>query len=209
MKKQLLADIGIACFMLSLWACSKAPTTYFPLGEGRTWNYQASVETGLGGKQAVTLIVTNLAARELKGKKVTPQKDEIQILGESQFSFEYMAEDEKGIYTFAEQGSNDAEPKLKVSPCYNLKKPLRVGNSWDTTLDLGGGRSVPAKATVESVDEVVDVPAGTFKGCVKVRVTATVAEAKGRDQYSWYAQSIGLVKLVDNEMSLQLVSYAK
>ncbi len=212
MTKRFLLATGIACLSIIVGACSKAPTTYYPLGEGRTWKYQMSGQNGSGGQYAGTLTVTNLAARELQGKKVTPQKVETQVLGQSQFSFGYEAEDENGIYTFAEQGSNDVEPKLKDAPVYSLKKPLRVGNSWDTTSVLEGGRSVPGKARVESVDEVVDVPAGTFEGCVKVRVVTTVDEAKGRDGgYTWYAPSIGMVKVVYTAMnfSLQLESYSK
>jgi hypothetical protein len=209
MKKQLLVAAGIACFMLTLWACSKAPETYYPLGEGRTWKYQMSLKTGFGETQGVALTVSNLASRELKGKKVTPQKFEAQAQGQPHTFFEYVAEDANGIYTFAEQDADDVEPKIKSVPEYDLRNPLKVGNAWNTTLDLGGGRSVPAKATIASIDEVVDVPAGTFNGCVKVQIIGTVKEATGPQAYNWYAPSVGLVKSIEPAGSLQLQSFTK
>jgi hypothetical protein len=173
-----------------------------------TWKYQLS-ETTFGGTCQLTII--NLAARELKGRKVTPRKVEMQAQGRSVTSFHYVGEDENGVYLFAWQDSDDVEPKLNGTPSYDLKKPLKVGNTWDTTLISGGGSSVPAKATIESIDEVVDVPAGTFKGCLKVHIVGTGNEATGRDSYYWYAPSIGLVKTVSKglNVSMQLESFTK
>lgn len=208
MKKQLLTGAGITCLVLTFWACSKAPETYYPLGEGRTWKYQVSVKKEFG-TVGVTLTVVNLASRELKGKKVTPQRVQGQGPAGSYTGFEYIAEDENGVYSFAVQGPDDVEPKTTSAPDYSLKKPVKVGNAWDTTLDLGGGRSVPAKAAIASIEEVVDVPAGTFKDCVRVRIVGTVKEATGHEAYCWYAPSVGLVKSVYPTRSTQLESFTK
>ncbi len=206
MKNRLLIAIAIPCLVLALPACSKAPDSYYPLGEGKTWKYQVGTARG-----RLTLTITNLVARELKGRKVTPRKCQLQALGGSDTFFEYVGEDENGVYTFAMQDSEDVDPKLKSPPDYHLKKPLKVGSTWDRTLDLGGGSSLPAKATIESVDEVVDVPAGTFKSCLKVHTAATDGGVTGRDQYDWFAPSVGLVKTVSQgtNMSFQLESFTK
>lgn len=210
MKKRLLIAVAIPCLVLALWACSKVPETYYPLGEGKTWKYQVS-KTTFGVTVGGQLTVTNLEARQLKGRKVTPRKIEVQAQGRSVTSFEYVGEDDNGVYTFAWQDPDDVDPKLKSASEYQLKKPLKVGSTWDTTLDLGGGSSVPAKATIESIDEVVDVPAGTFKGCLKVHTVGTGKEATGRDQYDWFAPSVGLVKSVSGgvNVSMQLESFTK
>ena len=209
MRKQLAVAAGIVCLMLSVWACSKGPATYYPLGEGRTWKYQISAPTGSGEVQG-EITASNLATRELKGKKVTPQKYEMQGGGRSiALSSIYIAEDANGIYIFAQQFPHDVEPKITSVPEYVLKKPVKVGSTWDTTLELGGGRSVPANATIASIDEVVDVPAGTFKDCVKVRIIGTDKGATGREAYRWFAPSVGLVKRIDPGGTMQLGSFTK
>jgi hypothetical protein len=142
---------------------------------------------------------------------VTPQKGEARVGGQSFFHFQYIAEDKSGPYLFAEQDSGDVEPKVKSAPEYFLKEPVDVGNSWYATLDLGNGHSVPARATIESTDEPVDVPAGTFTHCVKVHIVATAKTAAGQDEYQWLAPSIGLVKDISRAAgtSAQLVSFTK
>jgi len=208
MKKQLMVITAAASLMLGLWACSKAPTTYYPLGEGLSWTYQISMR-GLGGAQSIQETITNLAARDLKGRKVTPRKFEAQVQGQSHSEFQYDAEDARGVYTFAEQQADDVEPKLKEPWAYALKQPLKVGNTWPTTIDLGNNRSVPAIATIESTDEVVDVPSGTFKGCIRVHSVGMGKGASKPEAHYWYAPSVGLVKSIEPPGSAQLVAFKK
>jgi len=78
--------------LVNLSGCVKKSTIYYPLKEGMIWEYQTSMNA--------KVTVTNFATRELKGRKVTPQKImDMDILGQSYFSF--IAEDNKGIYEFA------------------------------------------------------------------------------------------------------------
>jgi hypothetical protein len=215
MKKQLAVVAGVLGFMLSLSACSKPPATYYPLGEGRTWKYQIAVTTSSGETRAGELTVSNLAARELKGKRVTPQKYEMEIHGQPHTMIQYAAEDLYGVFIYAQQEANDVEPKISSTTFYTLKAPLKVGSSWDATVDSPGGAQVSAKATVMSIDEVVDVPAGTFRDCVKVRTAATIAGGKEVEVFSWYAPSVGQVKTItplgaaDDKLLMQLESFTK
>jgi hypothetical protein len=213
MRRRFLFAISISFLLLSLGACSKAPKTYYPLAPGRTWTYQASMKNAFGEERNGTVTVTNLATRQLQGRTVTPQK--VQISGPArEFSlFEYMAGDQSGVYTFANQTPADVEPKIKRVPDYMLKEPIKVGSSWSATADSPNGHWVTGEATIESTDEAVDVPAGSFKDCVKVHIVGNAKGATSNEQYMWFAPSVGLVKEVtrapNTSGSLLLVSFRK
>lgn len=204
---------GVFCLSLSLAACSQEPTRYYPLTQGRTWTYQLSIKTAGGQEGDATLKVTNLAARKLRGRTVTPQKAKMQFRGEAHFEFDYMAQDRNGIYTYAEQSPRDVEPQVKTRREYTLKLPIKVGTSWSSSVDAPGANTVPGKATIEGVGETVDVPAGTFNGCVKVHIVGAAKGTSGDEQYLWFAPSVGLIKEItkagSGEASLQLTSFTK
>jgi hypothetical protein len=215
MKKRLPLIISTFPLLVGLGACSKAPKTYYPLAQGRTWTYQVSfkLQTLFGGEQSGTLALANLAPRQLDGKSVTPQKMEMQIGGSSHYEFQYMVDDSSGVYEFAEQDSGDVEPKVKSVPEYTLKEPVKAGTSWSATVTSLSGPSVPGEATIESTDEAVDVPAGSFKDCVKVHIVGTAKGATGNEEYEWFAPSVGLVKDIfkspNGTGSVVLVSFTK
>lgn len=213
MAKRFLLGISILWTFLGICSCTKSPADYFPLTTGRVWTYQVSLKGPFGQEVDVRTTITNLAARPLRGRTVTPQKMEFQALGRSHYEFQYMAEDRDGVYRFADQDSGDVEPKIESSTEYTLKAPLKSGTSWHATVDLPRGQPVPGVATIEGTKDVVDVPAGTFKDCIKVRIVGATKETAANEEYVWYAPSVGLVKEVTkalgNSSSLQLVSFSK
>jgi hypothetical protein len=158
------------------------------------------------------LTITNLAARRVQGKFVTPQKVESQMAGPSHFSLEFVAVDAGGVYTAADPYFGYGEPKLKSAPQYLLKNPLSAGTAWETTLNLSNNQTVPAKAVIESVADVVAVPAGTFRGCIRVRTVGADEATKAYETTVWYAPSVGGVKAVVHttiDMVSQLESFTK
>lgn len=215
MKKQFVFDTACVCFFLVviLSGCSESTETYYPLKEGRTWEYQMSAGSMLGGGGTEKVIVTNFAPRELKGKKVTPQK--VDAGGQSYFTF--ISEDAEGIYEFATQPPGAVDPEIKTNPNYFLKYPIKVGTSWDDKMEtslLMEKVPVMLKSVIESIDEVVTVPAGTFKGCVKVKSMGTTKKNLGAfmgaatinvENYSWYAPGIGNIKSITKENSNHLM----
>lgn len=182
------------------------PDIYIPLDEGRTWAYQFSIGNFLGIKGNEKMVMANFAKRELESRKVTPQKIDI---GE-RTGFLFLAQDEQGIYEYAEQEPGEFKPKIKDSPAYLIKAPIKAGAGWDeqyTTESLQQDLSLPVKAVIESLDEVVTVPAGTFEQCLKVAKTGRTQRDKGIwgkeevsvEQYTWYAPGVGLVQSVIKE----------
>ena len=197
MTKQCFFVAGIVCLMLGFGSCSKSATSYFPLDQGRVWTYQISMKMPFGGERNVTMTLTNLAPRQLDGKTVTPQKMELQFQGESKYSFMYFAEGPGGVVNVADQDSGDVKPIIVNPPSYVLKKPIKTGTAWATTLNPANTHSGPAKATIESTDETVDVPAGTFKQCVMIHIAGNSKQSAGQDEYQWFAPSVGMIKVID------------
>jgi tetratricopeptide (TPR) repeat protein len=87
-----------------------------------------------------------------------------------------------------------------------LKLPVKKGESWTDP-----GNEAQAVRVVESTDETIAVPAGTFNGCVRVKTTIEVRVAneggpqanevynrnKGfqeGEKWMWFAPGVGIVK---------------
>ncbi len=195
--------INILCIpffvLVVLLGCSKGSESYYPLKEGMTWEYRYSSRSGGGlvteQSETTKLLVTNFAPRELKGKEVTPQKMDI---GGS-IIFMFFTEDSNGIHRFAVQQSGAVEPEILPSSGYEIKYPIKVGTTWDTGI----------KFTIESIDDVVTVSAGTFKRCVKIKgigaskkqvETGGVANIR-IENYYWFAPGVGLIKKITKSTS--------
>jgi len=211
-----LAVIGVLGSSLSSFACSKQTSSYFPLSEGRTWKYEAHDVSLVHGELTASVTVTNMRPRELKGRRTTPRKQIIETNGQTMTVLEYMVEDTTGVYSIAGQSGFDADPTIG-QPKYLFQLPLKVGTTWSDPFTL---QFVPGQARIEELNSVVDVPAGSFSNCLKVRVTPIpppLANQRGSDAEAllWYAPSVGLVKVIQRRpigkgrYSLQLVSFTR
>ena len=192
---------------------------YFPLNEGRIWEYQIYVNKkegsylGLESKIYGKQVCTNLPQQELKGKKVTPVKIE-ETYGEFVYNnFSFYVKERNSIYEFARLRPEYIEPKIIND--YIIKFPIKVGNSWQETetSSLDSRISVPIKSTIESIDEVVIVPAGTFKKCLKIKSAGLAEKVFGeeqvwppkenvkveRERYEWFAPDVGSIKAIYRE----------
>jgi hypothetical protein len=159
--------------------------SYFPLKEGRRWEYTVISDRDATKK----LLITNLAPREVKGTKVTPRKWE---LGGSTF-IELMKQDESGTYRYAEQKGESAPPDLVTPMECHLKFPVAEGSSWNMATKLGNS-TVNVSLTIESLSDEVKVPAGTFKDCVKIKQVGENDAGTSVMGYEWYAPKVGVVK---------------
>jgi len=220
-----LWSLPVVLLMMFVINCSKGPDSYYPLKEGRSWEYQVTTGAMFGSTGTQKLVITNFALRDLGGKKVTPRK--IDIGGQT--SFYFIAEDASGILEYASQPSGTVEPEIKASPTYILKNPIQAGTTWeDKTKTIFGKVPYTQKNKIESIDETVTVPAGTFKGCIKLRATGSVQKNTGIfgiakitiEQYEWFAPDIGMIKssvkessnhmmVGSGEINIQLESFKK
>jgi hypothetical protein len=177
--------LSLALLLPANALCDELGESYYPLKEGMRWEYIVLSDKSDTKK----LIITNLAPREVHGKKVTPRKWE---LGGNTF-IEFMEKDDSGIYRYAEQVGEKGTPTLVTPKECHLKFPITEGNNWTMTTKFGNS-TLNVAFTIESVSEDVTVPAGTFKDCLKIKqVGGNDADASIMG-YEWYAPKVGIVK---------------
>jgi len=211
MKKQNL--INILCSLICVvFGCNRTPDSYYPLKEGMTWEYQVSGRSMFGAGAAATIVMTNLAHRELKGQTVTPQK----VDANAQTYFSFIAADSSGICEFAKQSPEAVEPELKIPPVYMIKYPIAVGTRWQSKTEtslLMSKVPITLASTIESVDEIITVPAGTFNKCIKIKSVGSTKKSLGIfgtvkvsvESYSWYTLGVGVIKSALKETSNNLM----
>jgi len=186
---------------------------YYPLNEGRKWEYQ-TFQKDVGGSvtERFKWSRTALAPRILLDKKVVP-------LQYGSGALKFIIEDDVGVGLYAHQDITDKAPKFFQPTDYFLKYPLKIGMMRQVngiTRLLKKPILVDKTETIETVTDVVTVPAGTFENCIRIkssgkttisfeepfRAVANV-EVEGFD---WYAPRIGWIKgiLTEQTNNLQL-----
>jgi len=180
-----LAAIVFAAMAAS--GCTRARTDlarYFPLKPGMAWTFRFTGSTGATGE----LTTTNQAPRQIFGFKSVPQQNS----GGDKTYTEFYADDGTGIRHVAIDESEGLQSRLN-DHSYVLKMPISAGTSWreiDRTFD---GTVYDATTRIESVNDNVSVPAGTFSGCLRIRSTGFASMSKGTARAPRKAPSLRLV----------------
>lgn len=208
--------------VLLLGGCGGTPDEpLFPLESGRRWEYRVTTSYD---DTSVTPIVEQLAltARGRSDFGGSPAWRRTSSTGVNY----WLRGDASGVYRVAMQGPLDKEARADAAARYVLKRPFAVGTQWeaDTTSyvllrrnefprelrHLPRYRSLPIKYRITGLDQVVDTPAGSFRGCLAVEgigdIQVFVDElfTVGRTPFStreWYCPQVGLVKLQRVERS--------
>lgn len=191
------------------------PSKYFPLGRGDHWDYTLTETNSLAtNAEPFTIDDAGTVARD--GKR--------HYLRRTSNGTEYWLTIEDGniervaTRTAVEESPRDDAANLRVLPV-----APKAGDSWSfSTQPYILERALPFRERfahdeskrfelhmkVESVDDTVTVPAGTFEHCLKVdgegrffvladaRIGASEVPVT---QTEWYAPDVGLVKLVRSE----------
>jgi hypothetical protein len=204
---------GIMCAATALGGCTRSSTGsagYFPLKPGMAWTFRFHGSTGATGE----LTTVNQPARKVFGFTTIPQHN----LGGDKAYTEFYADDGTGIRHVAIEESEGLQSRLG-DHSYVIKMPIKVGTTWheiDRTFD---GTLYDATTQIESVDDKITVPAGTFSRCVRIRSigsassTKTTARAPGLDygvrlvadsnvsveDYYWLAPGVGPIKATHRE----------
>ena len=178
---------------------------YYPLKQGMKWKYRLTV-TELMFPFSGEDLVTNLAPRNLAGRQLTPQMDDVSfgaILGTTlpkQLVVEFYGDDGTGIREFASQRDADPEPKPETN--YLIKYPIRVGTQWTEqhkTQLLKKDIAITLVNVIKSTTDQVVVPAGPFSNCIRIKAIGKTAPDKSGNVVSvdddyWLAPDVGLVK---------------
>ncbi len=220
------------CFLVSTLSLfvsctSSSVVSYYPLKEGVTYVYQLSMKkSGVGS--SFKIVVKNLPARQLNGKKVVPQ----QVNMEENITLTFIVNDKTGIYEYARQGQGKTDPKVHTVPEYYLKKPLKPGTGWrieSKTSLLKVQDNISLEYKILSLSEVITVPAGTFNNCIRIKASGNKTKYAFNlnrqvqikaERHIWYAPGVGIVKLIyrqdsgalqfgSGSVEMQLISYEK
>jgi len=216
--KKITLLVVLFIFGISGWVWGASPDSfYFPMKEGMSWEYQYKVvdlksQNQVGSGKSIK---KNLAPMELKGTKVVPQVysfyEPANVLKQETTS--YVARDDAGFYVLARKASSDKEPVMLPAKYYVLKFPLTKGASWKQEIE-----GFILRDTVEATDASVQVPAGSFSNCLKVKklyFTPKNPTTPVKETDFWFAPDVGNVKVViknpqENKETVQeLVSFKK
>ena len=143
---------------------------YFPLTKGSTWKYQGEGNEYASFDREVLFIQENKGQiRENNGGTVSAAVFQVTDNKVTRIFFQGEA---YGETNFLDEESNE---NVVV-----LQKPLEVGTSWD---EPNGTREIV------SIDTTVDTPAGEFKDCIKIQITA-----EDSTLFEYYKNGVGMVK---------------
>lgn len=208
--------LSLAC---ALWlsGCGGAADSYFPLEQGRWWEYAVAV-TILDETARQKELVRNAGEGRWEGEPVRLREHPGGAVSL------YQAMDE-GVRRVATRAPEASEVLADAPGHFVLREPLAVGTAWQLTsrLSLIESRTfepndriirrrvpVTLNYAVEAVNDTVSVPAGRFEGCLRVRAagSAVVLVDRGLESavveveaYDWYAPGVGLVKSTRREFS--------
>jgi hypothetical protein len=176
--------------------------SYFPGKEGIELIMHYKNDMG-GKKTEHRQKMISLAPQQLQGKNVFPIKQiyTYSKTGQEVSSFiSYYAKDQEGVYRVASQRQLSGNPeKLKYNEgkSYILKNPIKSGNEWWYEINDPNSK-LKIKAKIDSVGDMITVPAGMFEECIKVSKSGNGMLNDGtefkNEIISWYAPGVGIVK---------------
>lgn len=213
-------SLALGALAVALVGCQRASSvdSLFPLDAGHHWTYRVTTRLGQDASDRETLTL-----RTLGSESVPALGNEAAWRRRSDSGVDYwLRADASGIYRVASKSDLDPEPIPDKPHRFVLKAPYAVGTQWQapTTAYLLMRRnefpreirhthpSVPMTYQIEAIAEVIDVPAGHFDHCLRVRGGASVRvyadPASGwRDMplttLEWYCPGVGLVRMERSE----------
>src|SRR5579884_4055939 len=189
-------------------------STYFPLAPGLAWTYKVTTVSGTISQHQTTVEATEPSPSTqqpaLRVRYELPDAIKLewdQQVGASVVRYEEHQIDSSGN-TVAGKTYSPSELVLDESPQH-----LVTGAAWSeqfmetkTPSKHNKSTAETAQWTVEAVDEMVTVPAGTFS-CLKIQRVHTSSKSPVPET-TWYAAGIGKVKEIgagpNNDEMLEL-----
>ncbi len=205
-----LCCVFILFLLLLCLSCAKTDESYFPLNKGYKWRYDVSLETR-DGLQKQKYILNNIGESERDNSPV--------YLRESlDGTLLYYSKSDAGIQYLGNMNDKSIGPEFHPDKHLVMPNKPVLGTHWQqpTVTRLLKKTGPPQKTIfeifakvdldtkVESLDDVVEVPAGRFKNCMKITMSGSSFKDAGNyvgltlvnvEQTSWYAPGVGLVKM--------------
>jgi hypothetical protein len=189
--------------------------SFFPLAKGHRWAYDITTEWENNVVEHESRVLETLGRERLESGEAWRRRSDSGV-------DYWLRSDANGIYRVATKSELQAEPEADKEPRFVLKAPVAVGTSWrsSTTAYLlqrrqefpreirHGHPAVPMNYSVEAVGDSVEVRAGRFENCVRVKGVAALRlfadpvvgwKDMALVTTEWYCAGVGLVKLVREE----------
>ncbi len=206
-----------ALMFVLLAGCGAAPQddSLFPLAVGHRWAYELTTEWENNVVEHEPRVIETLGRERLESGEAWRRRSDSGV-------DYWLKSDALGIYRVATKSELQEEPQPDKEPRFVLKAPVAVGTSWraSTTAYLlqrrqefpreirHGHPAVPMTYTIEALGERLQVRAGAFENCVRVKGVAALRlfadpVVGWKDMplvtTEWYCAGVGLVKLVREE----------
>jgi hypothetical protein len=227
---QFTVHIVAACSLALILGCQEAPSTttsdggrsreaadaepFLPWKEGNTWTYRVT-EQGVASMKVVTIFAEEYVGGEGPHRDKTAFKV-VTTRGGGGETVSWRAVVNNGVVRYREQLLRAGSGELDLEEHWDPYKPYfdgtndhtAPGASWlaeylETSLPTDGAmevRTVRERWLVDSPDEEVTVPAGTFRALV-------VQKAGGGELKTyWYVRGVGKVKETGGQTE-ELVSF--
>ncbi len=204
--------------LIFVTACNEKEYNYFPLSNGKIWNYSIVINPGVEDKIVYKKTNFSLDKQIILGKE-RDKKQVYPILREDR-SIYYYARNKDGITREGVQHRGNYPIKYEENKKYVLKFPLKLGTEWQSVsktylilrryayFDYRATTNFDLKFKIASLNESVKVPAGTFENCIKIVGNGETTFIGDREigtikilinTIDWYAPNIGLVKSIRKE----------
>lgn len=231
MMKNAFYFVAFVClsgtFILTNYA---AGGEYSPFHEGFTQAYGLYLKQGSETKEMRGELVVG-PKTNINGIEVYLTTNTLRNANGESVAVKYFSlENDQGVKSIARQGPHDRNPMVNEHEVWELKYPLAAETTWTSTeqvFSLKEKLFVPFTCVIETMDDVVTVPAGTFERCMRVRKyfngTANLGAYGGNpnvtvERLSWYAPNIGEIKgnsvtkcsnaeLGGGESHMEMISY--
>ena len=210
MKNDHLLKCLILCLLgvLTSGCTSVGENSYFPLNSGLEWQYRVT-SRNLSGQQIHQLQVEN------KGQQ--RYAEETYYVRRTNTDTDYFfQEDAAGIFRAGKRRLSESAPQWDDPKRYVLKYPLSIATRWVNETRLyalqdppGPPPAFPMTYSIEAMKDTVTVPAGTFRGCIRIKGEGVIrlpadpitglSQAVMVTTFEWYAPGAGLVKLQRRE----------
>lgn len=199
--------LGGVVVVAALAGCHHPDESYYPLRPGarsiyRLWGKSKDAHAPEVSLDGFTFTTTVLPPRDLDGRQVVPEMVDVN----GHLAYSYLARRAGGVYQVARQELDEKRIRSFTEPSCVLPLPLIKGRSCEaTTFETAAGVEFEISGTskIEALDEVVTVPAGTYRHCVKTTSVmsgeATVEGVRATldvNSIEWFAPDVGLIKSI-------------
>lgn len=211
---RVLLLVAMACV---LCACGggQPSTEYFPLDPGLSWEYRVHERSPAVDREQ------RLGQRNLR--PVTREGQRYARRLSSDGNEYWLQRGENALQRVGLRRAIDFEPRMDEEPRTVLQLPPVVGQWWEVEsrpyilervepfrerFAQDESKRIGLQMKVAALDDVVEVPAGTFERCLRLEGSGSLhvlADARiGASEVpvthiEWYAPGVGLVKLVRTE----------